>query len=71
MRFDGSAMDIAVSAARTRSLASRHRLVRQADERERGQAGRDGALHLDDARLDAFECHCVGARDHVSPLTDG
>ena len=41
------------------------RLVGEADEVEGRQAGGDGALHLDEARLDALECHRVGARDHV------
>jgi leucyl-tRNA synthetase len=28
------------------------------------QAGRDGALHLDRARLDPFKGHCMRPRDH-------
>ena len=43
------------------------RLVGQADEVEGGQAGGDRALHLDEPRLDALECHRVGARDHRHP----
>jgi hypothetical protein len=39
IRFDGSAMDSACSAARTRSLRFGHGLVGQADEGEGGRAG--------------------------------
>ena len=40
------------------------RLVGQADEVEGGQAGGDGALHLDEPRLDPLEGDRVGARGH-------
>jgi hypothetical protein len=48
-----------------------HRLVGQAHQRE-GRAFRgDGALHLDQAGLDALEGHCIGPRHHVpaAPFT--
>ena len=45
------------------------RLVGEADEVEGRQAGGDGALHLDEARLHALKCHRVGARDHDLPGT--
>ena len=41
-----------------------HRLVGQADEGEGGRAGGDGALHLDQAGLDAFEGDGIGAGGH-------
>ncbi len=44
------------------------RLVGKAHEIEGGQARDDGALDLDEAGLDALECHRVGACDHCRSL---
>ena len=67
MRRAGSARPEATSAARTRSRASRHRLVGQADDVEGRQAGRDLHLHVDRAGLDALERHRGDALDHARP----
>jgi hypothetical protein len=40
-----------------------HGLVRQADDGEARQAGRDGALNLDPARVQPFEGHRMAERD--------
>ncbi len=45
----------------------RHGLVGQADHVERRQPGRNLHLHVDGARLDAFECHGGYALDHANP----
>ena len=65
MRRAGSASPEATSAARTRSLASDTRLVGQTDDIEGRQTGRDLHLHVHRAGLDALECHCRYALDHV------
>jgi len=49
-------------------LGLRHRLVRQTDDIEGRQAGRDLHLHVHRAGLDALECHRRHALDHV-PLS--
>ena len=71
MRRAGSARPEATSAARTRSRGFRHRLVGQADDVEGGQAGRDLHLHVDGARLDAFERNGRDPLDHGEPLPRG
>ncbi len=65
IRRAGRARPEAVSAARTRSFDSAHRLVGQADEHE-GDIAR-GHLHLDIDRagLDALERNRRDARDHA------
>ena len=45
----------------------RDRLVRQADDGEGRQAGRDLHLDVDGPHLDALECNRGDALDHVSP----
>ena len=67
MRRAGSASPEATSAARTRSRASRHRLVGEADDVEGRQAGRDLHLDIDGTRLDALERHCRDPLDHAAP----
>ena len=64
MRRAGSARPEATSAARTRSLGFRHRLVGQADDVEGRQAGRDLHLHVDGAGLDALERDRRDTLDH-------
>ena len=46
-----------------------HRLVRQADDVEGGQARRDLHLHVDRAGLDALERHRRDALDHCCPFS--
>ena len=45
------------------------RLVGEAHEIEGRQAGGDGALHFDEARLDALERHGIGPRHHAIPVS--
>jgi hypothetical protein len=46
-----------------------HGFVRQADDVERGQAGRDLHLDVDGARLDALERNRGDPLNHASPAT--
>ena len=46
-------------------LGLRHGLVGQTDDIEGRQTGRDLHLHVHRAGLDALECHCRYALDHV------
>ena len=67
MRHAGSAMAIAVRAARTRSRASETALSGNPTMEKVGTPGGLGALHFDKARLDPLECDGIGARDHAGP----